>query len=300
MNHVPLPPAQLHAQIHARAGLVATEFSLLGLGAATLIVTLLVALLPEFGGPQLVRPSLAVSAGLLGCGTAISVVGRSLDLGGTRQNQTMRWLWWPLLALSVLGALGGWQALHQVGLLATMPDRHGWPPALLALSVGLAVVCVLLLAVLGLRALAAVHAGAPAPVWQLWQAMTHTLLAAVAMVALVGITADVLTREMHAFLGTAICVMAGHAVVAGTWLLRSSRRRLAVLRAAKVHAHMLERGHTLGSMALLLGLVAPGLLVLANLLVAKDIALAPACAVLAVSNHAMRYAWVLLPLRTNV
>lgn len=291
---------QLHAQIHARAGLVATEFSLLGLGAATVIVVWLLALLPDHGGLQLLRPGLAVGTGLLGCGTAITVVGRILDLGGTRQNRAMRLLWWPLASLSVVAAAGGWWGLRQAGRLLLSPEGHGWPTPLMVLVVGLVAINILILAVLGLRALAAVHGGAPNPVVQLWQAMTHTFAAALAMSALVGLAAEVMTKEIHAFLGTAICLVGAQAILSATWLLRSSRRHLANLRLAQIRVHLLERGHALASVALLAGLLVPTLFILANLLISKEIGLLPACVILAVANHAMRYACVLLPLRMTI
>ena len=93
-----------NAEVHARAGLIASEFSLIGLGSATLLVTLLLLMLPDFGDLQLLRPGLAASAGLLGCGAALSVAGRWLDLGGTRRHARLAQLWWPLIACALLGA----------------------------------------------------------------------------------------------------------------------------------------------------------------------------------------------------
>ena len=287
--------AQLSAETHARAGLIASEYSLIGLGAATVLVTLLLLLVPDVGSLQLLRPGLAASAGLLGCGAAISVVGRWLDLGGSRRQLRLAQLWWPLLALALLGATGSLLALHRTGLIRETGDHVIWPPALLGLFAVLALLSVGTLATLGLRGLLAVVGGPPLPVVQLWQATTHCLLGGIGLVALIGFSADALPRTLQVYLATAISVMAGHAAITATILLHRSRRTLRGLRAAGLHMPLLERGHALASGALLLGVVLPGLLALAYLLINRDLPLMPACAVVAVSNHAMRYAAVLLP-----
>ncbi len=289
---------ELHAnaEIHARAGLIASECSLIGLGAATLLVTLLLLMLPDFGDLRLLRPGLAASAGLLGCGAAISVVGRWLDLGGSRRLVRLGQMWWPLLTCALLGAAGSLLALHRAGQIRENADHILWPTPLLGLFVALGVLAVLTLATLGLRALLAVEAGAPMPVLQLWQATTHCLLGGLGLVALIGFSADTLPRNLQVYLATAISVMCGHAALSATKLLHGSRRTLRGLRAAGLHVPWLERGHTLASGALLLGVVLPGLTVLAHLLLSHDVPLMPACGIVAISNHAMRYAWVLLPL----
>lgn len=300
MGRATVQETQLTTEIYARAGLIATEFSLLGLGAGSTIVTLLLALLPEHGGLVLLRPGLAASAGLLGCGTAISVVGRALDLGGSRTHKSLYALWKPLLLLAVLGASLCWFSLHRVGQLADTTEKWTWPNSLLAVFVLLGMVAIVLLATLALRALTAVQAGAPMAIAQMWQAHTHTLTGALGLVTLIGYSTENLTRELQVFLATALCVMAGHAVLATLWLLRGSHRTLKGLRQAGLRVHLLERGHGMATLALLGGLIAPGLLVLANLLIDKDISPVLACALFAISNHAMRYAWVLLPLQAPV
>jgi hypothetical protein len=130
----------------------------------------------------------------------------------------------------------------------------------------------------------------------MWQATTHCLLGGLGLVALIGFSADTLPRTLQVYLATAISVMCGHAALSATLLLHQSRRTLRGLRAAGLHVAILERGHTLASGALLVGVVVPGLLVLWHLLVNRELPLVPACAILAISNHAMRYAFVLLPL----
>ncbi len=285
-----------NAEVHARAGLIASEFSLIGLGSATLLVTLLLLMLPDFGDLQLLRPGLAASAGLLGCGAALSVAGRWLDLGGTRRHARLAQLWWPLIACALLGAGGSLLALHRAGQIREVAERVLWPTQLVVLFGLLALLAIVTLAALGLRALVAVTAGAPMPVTQLWQATSHCLLGGLGLVALIGFSADTLPRTLQVYLATAICVMGGHAALAATRLLHGSRRTLRGLRAAGLHVQLLERGHTLASGTLLLGIVTPGLIVLWHLLANRDFPLIPACFVVAGSNHLMRYALVLLPL----
>ncbi len=296
MTRVSARELRAHAEIHARAGLIASEYSLIGLGAAALLVTLLLLLLPDYADMQLLRPGLAASAGLLGCGAAVSVVGRWLDLGGSRRQVRLARLWWPLLSGALIGALGSLLALHRAGLIRETADHVLWPTALLGLFAALALVALFLLAALGLRALAAVDSGAPMPLTQLWQSTTHCLLGGLGLVALIGFSADTLPRALQVYLATAISVMCGHAALAAARLLHGSRRTLRGLRAAGLHVALVERGHALASGALLIGIVVPGLLVLWHLLVNRELPLMPACGVIAVSNHAMRYALVLLPL----
>ncbi len=287
---------RVNAELHSRAGLIASEYSLIGLGAATLLVTLLLLLLPDFADLQLLRPGLAASAGLLGCGAAISVVGRWLDLGGSRRHVQLSRLWWPLMTCALLGASGSLLGLHRAGQIRETAEHVLWPTPLLGLFIALGALAIATLAVLGLRALLAVDAGAPLPIVQLWQATTHCLLGGVGLVALIGFSADTLPRPLQVYLATAISVMCGHAALSATVLLHSSRRTLRGVRAAGLRVHLLERGHALASATLLLGIVVPGLMVLAHLLLSRDLPLMPACFIVALSNHAMRYAFVLLPL----
>ena len=239
-----------HADAHARAGLIASECSLIGLGAATLLVTLLLLMLPDFGGLQLLRPGLATSAGLLACGAAISVVGRWLDLGGSRRQLRLARLWWPLLVCALMGAGGGWLALHRAGQVRETADRVLWPTPLLGLFAFLAVLAVVTLAALGLRALVSVAGAARLPVVQLWQATTHALLGGLGLITFIGVFSETLPRGLQVYLATAMCVTAGHAALAATALLHDSRRTLRGLRAAGLHVQLLERGHALASSAL--------------------------------------------------
>ena len=296
MSRVAQRELRARAEVHARAALIASEYSLIGLGAATLLVTLLLLMLPDFGELQLLRPGLAVSAGLFACGSAFTVLGRWLDWGGSRQQHGLARLWWPLLTCALLGATGSLLALHRSAQIRETAEHVLWPTPLLALFVLLGALGVVTFAVLGVRALVAVEAGAPLPLVQFWQATTHGLLGGVGLVAITGFWAGSLPHTLQVYLATAISVLSGHAALATTRLLQDSRRTLRGLRAAGLHVPLLERGHSLASAALLIGVVVPGLLVLWHLLVNRELPLWPSCAIVAISNHAMRYAFVLLPL----
>ena len=287
--------ARSTAQAHARAGLIASEYSLVGLGASALLMTLLLSLLSDVGGLQLLRPGLAASAGLLGCGAAISVVGRWLDLGGSRRQADLARLWWPMITGALLGACGSLLALHRAAQIREAAERVLWPVPLLGLFLALGAVAMVVLAALALRSLLAVTGGPVLPVVQLWQATTHALLGGASLVAFIGLFADAMPRGLQVYVATGICVMCGHAALAATWLLHRSRQRVRLLRAAGVRVHLVERGHALAAATLLLGVVVPGLIVLAHLLLSRDVPLLPACLILAFSNHPMRYAFVLLP-----
>ena len=115
------------------------------------------------------------------------------------------------------------------------------------------------------------------------------------LVGFIGLFAETLPRGLQVYLSTAICVICGHAALSATVLLHGSRRRLRAMRDAGVRLHLLERGHALAAATLLLGVVVPGLFVLAHLLLTRDVPLIYPCLVLAFSNHPMRYAFVLLP-----
>lgn len=282
-------------QIQVRAGLIASEFSLLGLGAATIACTALLGLMHGSAALSLLRSGLLAGAGLTTCGLVLSGLGRFMDLGHTR-----RWppplprTWLPVAVLAGLLAASAWTALlllRQAGMEIEAPAAR-W--ALRLLDLGAFLLALPLLAGLGLRALAAVDNGPPMPIAQLFQAIGHCLLGGVALLMLIGLSSDGMGLELKYYLGASVCSGAAHVVMWSAWLLRGSRKRRRALRDQGVRVPMLERGHALASLALVAGVVLPGLLVLADLVTGRDTGAAIACSVLAVSNHAMRYAWVLL------
>lgn len=287
-------------EIHARAGLIASEFSLLGLGAGLLAVTALAVLLQARLVLPIVRPALAAGAGLVTFGVAVTLLGRWLNLGGSRKRPApLPFTFWPLVVLGLLLAATAWTALGLHAGQEARVERGGdvlqlWGPAIWLLLAAAGTLGVPLLAGLGLRALAAVEAGAPLPVGQLFQSISHVLLGGLALFTLLTYAADQMTLELRSCLATAMATLCGHTMLWTAYLLRGSRRALGQLRAEGVRVPVLERGHRLASAALVFGVLGPGLVVLADLVLARDTGLAVACSLLAVSGHAMRYAWVLL------
>jgi len=260
-----------------------------------------VAVQGRFALPVL-RPAVAASAGLISAGVLVAVLGRWLDLGATRRRPaaliaTFR----PVVLLGTGLAAAAWLALAWIAAHeAKLAAADGETLPLLGPGVWLAAASALLggvplLAALGLRGLAAVER-APMPLAQLMQASGHALLGGLGLYMLIGFTTGAMSHELKYTLGTAITALAAHTLAWSGWLLRGSRKTLSRLRLQGVRVPLLERGHWLASAAVVGGLLAPSVVVLANLATVRDTGLVIACSVLAVSNHAMRYAWVSLPL----
>ncbi len=282
--------------MHARAGLIASEFSLLGLGAATLTVAALLGAMHGRIALPLVRSGVGVSAGLVTAGLLLTGVGRYLDLGRSRHHpEGMANTWLPVAVLAALLTLATWTCLAT--LMRTDPGAEDLQLITWLLDGSAVLLAVPLLAGLGLRSLGAVEGGAPMPLAQLFQAIGHCLLGGVALLTLIGLSSDALSLELKYYLGASLCTGCAHVIGWSAWLLRGSRVGLRGLREQGVRVPLLERAHTMASLALVLGIMAPGLLVLADLVTLRETGLVVACAVLAVSNHAMRYAWALLALR---
>lgn len=282
-------------ELHARAGLVASEFSLLGLGASTFAVAALLGAMHGRLALPIVRAGLGAGAGLTSAGLLLSGVGRYLDLGRSRKRpEGLVSTWLPVTILGALLAVVAWTALAMLVHVDPAADLR-----LVSWLVGVAavVLAVPLLAGLGLRSLGAVEEGAPMPLAQLFQSTGHCLLGGAALLTLIGLSSDSLSLELKYFLGASLCTGCAHVILWSAWLLRGSRRRIHALRTQGIRVPLLERAHMMASLALVFGLLVPGLLVLADLVTLRETGLAVACSVLAVSNHAMRYAWVLLPLR---
>jgi hypothetical protein len=285
-------------ELHARAGLVASEFSLLGLGASTFAVAALLGAMHGRLALPIVRAGLGAGAGLTSAGLLLAGVGRYLDLGRSRKRpEALASTWLPVVVLGALLTIVAWTSL---ALLLHAEPTADLRAVTWLVGLGAILFAVPLLAGLGLRSLGAVEDGAPMPIAQLFQSTGHCLLGGAALLTLIGLSSDALSLELKYFLGAALCTGCAHVILWSAWLLRGSRRYLRGLRNRGVRLPQLERAHTMASLALVFGLLVPGLLVLADLVTLRETGLAVACSVLAVSNHAMRYAWVLLPLRRTV
>lgn len=289
------------AEVQARAGLVASESSLLGLGSGALIGTTLAASLLGHAAAPIVRPGLAAGAALCTCGVLLAWLGHALDLGGTsRKHEGLARLWWPIIGLGALLALAGWTTLaflvrHDAA--AGADPVWPWGPQVAAGTLLSLLLALMTLSAVALRALVAIEPGAPMPVAHLFQSAGHALLGGLGLLMVIGYASDAMGVELKYALGTAICTVAAHTILWSAWLLQGARRAIVRLHRDGVRMPMLERGHAMASAVVVLGLLAPALTVLAGLVTGRDVGLTVACAVLAVSNHAMRYAWVLMPMR---
>ncbi len=289
---------QRPSDIHARAGLIASEFSLLGLGAALLATAALIVALHGTLALALVHAGLLAAAGLCTAGTLLLAAGWWLNVGQTRDQPadlptSVAPLFVLATALSAVAWLALWHLHHVPAGTGESLDlkrfQHVTRPLLWAGTLAVPV-----LAGLALRSLQAVDPRSPMPIAGLFEAIGHTLLGGVALMMLVGLSSDSMSLELKYYLGASLCTGAGHVILWAGWLLRGSRQALRSARLQGIRVPLWHRGHTLASAALVGGVVLPALVVLADLLAVRDVGLAVACALLAVSNHAMRYAWVLL------
>ena len=288
-------------EVQARAGLVASESSLLGLGSGTLIAATLAGLLLGHAAAPIVRPGLAAGAALCTCGVLLAWLGHALDLGGTaRKREGLARIWWPTVVLGILLSLAAWTTLallvrHDATALAD--PVWPWGPQVAAATLLSLLLALATLSAVALRALIAIESEAPMPVAHLFQSAGHCMLGGLGLLMVMGYASDAMGVELKYALGTAICTVAADTILWSAWLLQGARRSIVQLHRDGVRIPMLERGHAMASAVLVLGLLAPALTVLAGLVTGRDGGLTVACAVLAVSNHAMRYAWVLMPLR---
>lgn len=277
-----------------RAGWLASEFSLLGLGAGLVLSATLAAAVQGQMALAVGREVAWLGGGLAALGTAVVVVGRQRDAGGCRRRSPgLEQTWLPVTLC------GAWTA---IGATATAmlpwPRTGGLPPVASAAGVVLTATALLgavpVLAGLGLRSLAALGNAAASPLTLLGQAVAHTLLAGAALLTVLAAAADHLGLEGRLTLAAAVATLGTHALLLAGWLLRDSRRLLRQVRAAGLRAPLLERGHLLASAATVLGLALPSLAVVHDVVSGRETAMLLACGWMAAANHVMRYAWIVL------
>ncbi|MSP91289.1 MAG: hypothetical protein EXR79_05740 [Myxococcales bacterium] len=315
-------------ELHARAGLVASEWSLVGLGTATLGCAALVAVLRGVDASPLVRPAVASGAGLVTAGIAVAAFGRLLDFGATRRRSERPGATRPLsegptathphpeglggvrppvsfqtfAGFAVALAAGAWVSLLLLSAHeSTFGSRYAAGDLLFAYGPGLAVLAAAVvlagvptLALLCLRTLGAWDRAVPMPLGQIFQASGHALLGGIGLLLLIGASADALGGNFGVALRSAAVVLCGHVALWATWLVAGARRRLSVVRAAGLRVPVLERGYLIATIALMGGLLLPGLVLLANLTTGNDMGTLVSCSVIILAGHATRYAWVLL------
>jgi hypothetical protein len=288
-----------------RAGFVASEFSLVGNGAATLVCAALVAAFRGSEAAYAVRPAVAAGAGLVTAGLCVVVMGRWLDLGATKRESGAFATSFPAFAsVAVLLAAAGWIALH---LLATFEADHGAKmaagdepfghgPGLTVLAAASAGLGLPLLGLMALRALAAVPGGVSMPFALLNETLARAMLTGLALVTLIALVSEAASAELAAALVATLIVGSGFGLLWAVWLLLGARRVVVRARDSGMRVPSLERGYFLAAASVLVGLVVPGMLLLTNLIAGRDTGTLAACAAMVAGQHAMRYAFAALPL----
>lgn len=283
-------PHQMH-DLQSRAGLMASEASLIGLGAGLAVAMTLALWLI---GPAVVpvgRDGLVVSAGLVSAGLLASSLGQWVDLGGCRDGlPRLCRTWGPLMALGAvlasvlwLAALGSWPA----------PSKP-LPSTLMALMAGAALLSLAVIAALGLRVLATAQLDLVSGFALLLQAMAHNFAGGMALYVLLVAATDRLTPSGRQPLTSGLTLLLGLSALWATLLLRGVRMQAWRYAEPGSPAAELERAHWLASAATLIGLAVPGLVVLYANVSGRDGGMLVACGLAAGSGHVMRYAWVIL------
>jgi hypothetical protein len=276
-----------------RAGLLASEFSLIGLGSGLLVAVALMQLVSAGNDQPAGRETAVVAAGLLTLGALLALAGWWWNLGDPRDRAPHLASTLPfLLGFSALGAVG---AALAAGLQwPTQSHAATWMPGPTLLTITGLLTGTPLLATLGLRALAVGAGKPPMPLLQLLQASAHTVAGGAAVLLVLAAAADRLTVAARNDLTCAVGLLCGHALFWTAWLLagwRQVRKRNGLPAIPNLPA--LERVDVLAGVVALLGLGLPGLVLANALITGREVGLLAACAVAAASNHVMRYAWAM-------
>ena len=277
--------------LQSRAGLIASECSLLGLGAG---VATCLALATALHGPSVLpigRDALVVSASLVSAGVVATVLGHAVDLGGCRSvHRRLARSWLPPVVfgsgLAILLWLAAFWAWPASGKLVPMP--------LIILQLASGGLALFTLAAVGLRVLAA---GTPAPgpgLAVLVQTVSHCIAGGLAIYLLLVAATDRLSPLGRQHLTASLSMMLGLSALWASILLRDSRVRGRIAGPPTPSTAEYEQAHYLASAATLLGLALPGLVILYVSLSDHDSGLLVACGMAAGSGHVMRYAWVVL------
>ena len=285
--------------VRARASLAANELGLLGLAAGTAMAVALVSAMHGDEAMIVGRHALWIALGLAGTGLLWTVAARHLrygrwDRGAARMAAT----WWPMLIPALLLTAGLltllliWPANASPGPEAGRAVGDGTTIRWLLAPVG--VVALLTLVSLSLRGVAAAEQQAIAPVAEIARPLAHALLGGLAIVLMTGLMAGSISAELTYHLGAAVIVTAACAIIWTGMCLRAARTALQTSRGLGNSWPMAQRGYRTTTVATLLGIIVPALVVLADLMSARLTGMVPACAALAVSSHALRFGWILL------
>jgi small-conductance mechanosensitive channel len=227
-----------------------------------------------------------LALGLLGAGLIWSLPVGLLDRDGSRPRGGWLRPWLPTLTAAV--------AIVPASLGASLVGDGPPAPEFWLAEVTAALAASALLALLGLQALGAVENGSARPLAELSTTVGHALVGGAALVMMVGLLCGRMTAMLAYHLGAAVLI-GDLLVLASTavWLA-GVRSALAGARGRFEPPAGLQQGLSIAMISALVGLLLPGLLILADLATARLSATLFACALLAVSHHSLRYAGVLL------
>ena len=285
--------------VRARASLAASELGLLGLGAGTAIAVALVSAMHGVEAMIVGRHAIWIALGLSGTGLLWTLAARYLrygrwDRGAARMAAT----WLPTL-IAATCTTAGLLALILIwpsnvpsgpdGRLKAVSDAPG-----VGLLLAVAVAATGTLVALALRGIAAAEQKAIAPVAEIARPLAHALLGGLAIVLMTGLMAGSISAELTYHLGAAVIVTGACMIVWTGLCLRAARNVLQISRGLGNSWPMAQRGYRTTTVATLLGIVVPALVILADLMSARLTGMVPACAALAVSCHALRYGWIML------
>lgn len=283
----------------ARAALIAAETALVGLSAGTAIALALVIAAHGSAVEPLVRPALWLGGATGVLALVISIAGRALEIGeAPRRPAVLGRLWRPLIAASASCTAGQ--------MAAALSDASGpfAPRIALIISISAALGAV----ALGCAALRAHLVTAPPATVEPMVATTaqtigHSLLAGLAGLLLIGLLTGKVTAGLTYHLGVAITALASVTAMSTAATIRGFRAKLTAGRAKGTRWPLAEHGYRFAAVTMMIGVLLPSVVVIADLLAARVTLLAVACAVLAVSSHALRYALCItalaMPVRTS-
>ncbi len=279
MTRLPSP-----ALSRARATVVATEATTLGLSATVHLALILSAVQRPAVVANFLRGGLIFAAAMAGLGVGWLLLARHLRLGRSADPDDALWGSMPV-------ALGVTLAMAAVQLAMVVLYWGQWTQAASALIVT-APLPLVALAICALRSLAALEGRSRTPVADVILATSHGLLGGLAACLLVGLLSHSLTAELTYELGVGTSMAAVWTGLAATRVLQGSRAFLqAELRAGRRWPTS-QGGLRSAGIVLLLGVLVPSAALVTALLSARLTGVELACVALAVSVHTLRYATV--------
>ncbi len=270
----------------ARAALVATETALIGLCCGGAVAVVLVSSTHGEVAAPLFRPAVWLFGGAGLLGLVISIAGRVLEVGeAPRQTPVLHRLWQPLIAVAVACVIALFTALTTAG--AITPGARAELISRVAAGIGLVG-----MTALSLRVRTALSTSAPPKprVAALAQPIAHSLLSGMAGLLFIGLVTGRVTAQLTYHVGVGVTALAAATALSTAITIRGVRVRLRSGRPTGGRWPLAEHGYRLSAITVMIGLLLPAVVVIADLLAARLTLMAMACAMLAVSSHALRYA----------